>query len=44
MGQSWTEQAYAATEPMWQKIYDHPFLEELVDGTLPDEKLMCYFE
>src|SRR5580765_6369164 len=29
---------------MWQRIYEHPFLIELADGSLPDEKLLFYFE
>src|ERR1700736_442833 len=29
---------------MWQQIYAHPFLTELANGTLPDEKLLFYFE
>jgi thiaminase (transcriptional activator TenA) len=41
---TWTQRAYAATAPMWAKIDAHPFLKELADGTLPDEKLVFYFE
>ena len=41
---TWTERAYAATESLWAQIYAHPFLTELADGTLPDEKLIFYFE
>lgn len=44
MSESWTQRAYKATEPMWEKIYNHPFLKELQEGTLPDDKLRYYFE
>jgi len=44
MPETWTERARKATEPMWEKIFNHPFLKELEDGTLPDEKLQYYFE
>lgn len=44
MTDSWTQRAHKATEAMWQQIFDHPFLKELRDGTLPDEKLRYYFE
>lgn len=44
MSESWTQRAYQATEPIWEKIYAHPFLKELEAGTLPDEKLVFYFE
>src|SRR5262245_40228684 len=44
MGGTWTERAYAATEPLWAQIYAHPFLTELAAGTLPDDKLIFYFE
>jgi thiaminase/transcriptional activator TenA len=29
---------------MWQHIFEHPFLLELADGTLPDRKLVFYLE
>ena len=44
MAPTWTQRAYKATEPMWQKIFDHPFIAEMCDGSLPDEKLRYYFE
>lgn len=44
MPASWTAEAFKATERLWNEIYEHPFLKELRDGTLPDEKLRFYFE
>lgn len=44
MSGSWTERAYKATEPMWEKLYQHPFITEIREGTLADEKLVFYFE
>ena len=29
---------------LFRRIYDHPFLQEVAAGTLPDEKLAFYFE
>jgi thiaminase/transcriptional activator TenA len=33
----------AEAEPIWERIFAHPFLQEVEDGTLPDEKLQFYF-
>jgi thiaminase (transcriptional activator TenA) len=44
MSESWTERAYKATEPMWARLYNHPFITELREGTLANEKLVFYFE
>jgi thiaminase/transcriptional activator TenA len=33
----------AEAEPIWDKIFAHPFLQELEEGSLPDEKLQFYF-
>ncbi len=44
MGRSWTEDAYERARPIWDQIFRHPFLAEIRDGTLPDEKLLFYFE
>jgi thiaminase/transcriptional activator TenA len=33
----------AGVEPVWEQIYAHPFLREIEDGTLPDDKLVFYF-
>src|SRR4026207_643639 len=44
MGESWTQQARHAVEPLWERILEHPFIAELRAGTLPDEKLIFYFE
>ena len=32
------------TPELWEAIRKHPFVTELEDGTLPDEKLRFYFE
>jgi thiaminase/transcriptional activator TenA len=44
MTESWTGETYALTKPMFEKIQAHPFLRELEEGTLADEKLVFYFE
>lgn len=31
-------------EPLWQRIYAHPFLQALEEGTLPQESLTVYIE
>lgn len=31
-------------DPIWRKIFDHPFLKELQEGTLPLEKFRYYLE
>ena len=31
------------SEPVWDAIYAHPFLKEVEDGTLSDDKLLYYF-
>jgi thiaminase/transcriptional activator TenA len=41
---TWSEEAYAAGRELWQRILVHPFIQELRDGTLPNEKLAYYFE
>lgn len=41
---TWTDEAYAAGRELWERIPDLPFLRELRDGTLPNEKLAYYFE
>lgn len=37
-----SEQIHQAIEPVWQRCYEHPFLRELSDGTLPVDKLKFY--
>ena len=32
------------TKDMWERIYEHPFLQDLAAGTLSRERLACYFE
>jgi thiaminase/transcriptional activator TenA len=44
MAPTWTEMAREAAAPVWRKILKHPFVEELRAGTLPEEKLIFYFE
>jgi thiaminase/transcriptional activator TenA len=31
------------SDEIWDRIYAHPFLLEIEDGTLPDDKLLYYF-
>ena len=38
----WSEQAWAAIEPIYQRILELPFLHELKEGTLPKEKFNFY--
>ena len=33
----------AASEDIWQATVQHPFLAEVEQGTLPDDKLLVYF-
>jgi thiaminase/transcriptional activator TenA len=40
----WTQEARAAVDPLWACIFEHPFIQELRAGTLPDAKLRFYFE
>ncbi|MEG1501623.1 MAG: thiaminase II [Clostridiales bacterium] len=37
-----TDRLRAAAEPIWQKIMDHPFVQQLGDGTLPLDKYQYY--
>jgi thiaminase/transcriptional activator TenA len=30
--------------PVWESLHEHPFLRELADGTLPEEKFRFYLE
>lgn len=30
-------------EPLWERMVGHPFVQELVEGTLPEEKFRRYF-
>lgn len=40
----WTDEARAAAAPIWERILRHPFLEEIRAGSLPQDKLVFYFE
>ena len=39
---SFSEQLHIEAEPIWRAIFDHPFLREIKDGTLPVEKFRYY--
>jgi len=40
----WSEQAWNASDEVFQQIVQHPFLEELANGTLPREKFLFYLQ
>ena len=40
--ESFSDQLRAEAEPIWRKIFAHPFLQEIKDGTLPLEKFQYY--
>ena len=40
--ESFSEQLQAEAQPIWTKIFAHPFLREIKDGTLPLEKFQYY--
>jgi thiaminase/transcriptional activator TenA len=44
LAKPWTQEARAAVAPIWDCIFQHPFLQELRAGTLPDARLRFYFE
>ena len=39
---NFSEQLRAETQPIWDRIFTHPFLREIKDGTLPLEKFRYY--
>lgn len=39
---SFSEQLKAEAHPIWRRIFSHPFLKEIKDGTLPLEKFRYY--
>ena len=39
---SFSQQLMNEAEPIWRKIFAHPFLQEIKDGTLPLEKFQYY--
>ena len=42
MADSFSDQLRAEVEPIWQQIFERPFLREIKDGTLPLEKFQYY--
>ena len=39
---SFSEQLRREAEPIWDRVFSHPFLREIKDGTLPLEKFRYY--
>ncbi len=39
---SFSEQLRREAEPVWERVFSHPFLREIKDGTLPLEKFRYY--
>ena len=39
---SFSEQLKNEAEPIWRRIFDHPFLKEIKDGTLPLDTFRYY--
>ena len=39
---SFSEELRIEAEPIWRKIFNHPFLKEIKDGTLPLETFRYY--
>lgn len=42
MSKAFSAQLRAQAEPLWQRIFQHPFLKQLREGTLPIEKFRYY--
>lgn len=40
----WTEKAWLTVQPSFRAIVEHPFITELIDGTLPKDKFLFYIE
>lgn len=40
----WSEQAWDASEKVFLEIVIHPFIQELMNGTLPREKFLFYLQ
>ncbi|MGD1841120.1 MAG: thiaminase II [Thermonemataceae bacterium] len=38
----WSEKAWQASESIYQQITAHPFIKELMTGSLPEEKFLFY--
>ncbi|MEH0007819.1 MAG: TenA family protein [Flavobacteriales bacterium] len=41
---NWSEKAWEAIAPIYEKILVHPFIEELKAGSLAEEKFKCYVQ
>ena len=39
---SFSEQLRSEAEPIWRQIFQHPFLQEIKNGTLPEETFRYY--
>src|SRR3954452_18389048 len=39
---SFFEQVHREAQPIWDRVLEHPFIQGLVDGTLPDETFHYY--
>ena len=37
-----SEQLRNEAGPIWRRIFDHPFLKEIKDGTLPEDTFRYY--
>lgn len=37
-----SEKIHAITQPVWDRFYEHPFMRELANGTLPIDKFQMY--
>jgi len=42
MNMKWSEKVWKLTEPIYEKILKHPFIVELMDGTLSKERFVFY--
>lgn len=40
----WSEEAWHAAEPVYRSILELPFVKQLADGTLPEEKFVFYLQ
>ncbi len=38
----WSSTLRDGAAPIWRAVHAHPFLEELVEGSLPDDRFRCY--
>lgn len=40
----WSDKAWEAVQPIFNKTVKHPFIKELMNGTLPKEKFLFYIQ